>query len=99
MLQFRIFDGRHDDSSRADQAPRRFHLGAAFADQMEQLGQDGFGCQQRKPELLKRIDTDFMPAVRSVQHRQNGPGVDQRITVHYAASVAHGLTGGQSPPV
>jgi hypothetical protein len=47
---------------------------------VKQFGQHSFGRDQRQPELLECIHTKAVPAIRSVQPRQNGARVDQCVS-------------------
>jgi len=82
MRQLRILEGRQHDRPGTDQFPSCLHVRAAVANEMKQLGQDGFGCYQRKPEPAKCLDAGGMPTILSVKESQNGTCVDEAITGH-----------------
>ncbi len=82
IRQITVIDRKDRNGPRAEQCPSGNELVPIVPDEMEQLGQDGAGCRQWEAECSENIRAGLMPAIVTVEERQEGARVDEAASGH-----------------
>src|ERR1035441_1576988 len=99
--QIGVVDFAENDRSRTNELPRRLHLVARISYQVEDFSEYCLGGQQGQSQLAKGVHASAVPAVASVEQRQNRACIDQTMnvqTMRVRSVSAWGMSDRTKPP-